>query len=377
MPNIHYKYGGSTAGRTIQCPAWHELTAQLPKRPSGSSPDADRGTLLHDCMEELLLKPDLAPQDFLGRKYNDQVVTQDDIDDALIPALNAYLDFADENDILIEMPEVEVKYADEVGGTSDIICANDDTVFIIDWKFGYNPVSPEENPQGLFYSMCARKDKFTAPLFKDRERVCVVIIQPQSNPVLQSWSFTMERLDVFEVDHLNAVDNQNIDIAIRGDYCKFCPAMAVCPAKNGQALQALKVDPNTKQKLTDALKMADDVIEWAQSVKKMAHEQMELGVKLDGFKLVDKRATRKWNSDEDILAVLKKARSLKMDDFLDQKLKSPAQLEKVCKKKGVDFDKYASYSSSVSSGTTLATADDKRPEAFNVANFNAAIAQTD
>jgi len=32
----HYKYGGSTAARTIACPAWLELSAEMPKQATSS-----------------------------------------------------------------------------------------------------------------------------------------------------------------------------------------------------------------------------------------------------------------------------------------------------------------------------------------------------
>jgi hypothetical protein len=380
MPAIHYKYGGSTAGRTLQCSAWIPLSKRLPRQGDGSNPHADRGTLLHDCMEVLLKNPDMDLLSLRGKTYKGQEVTDEEIHDAIIPALNAYIDFADKHDIQIELPEVEVKSDDDIGGTSDIICANEDTVFIIDWKFGFNPVSAEENPQGLFYAMCARLDTQTASLFKDRKKLCMVIIQPTGDgDALSEWWCDIERLNDFEDDYMDAVENEDETKPLVGKYCAYCPAMAFCPAKTGQVRAALMLDPNTDQAdvLVDALKMADEVILWANTVKKTAHEQAELGTKLKGYKLVDKRATRKWINEEEALDLFRRARKLKLEDVVDQKLKSPTQLEKVCKKKAVDFSKYASYIEKVSTGTTLTTADDKRSEVFNLAGFADAINITD
>jgi len=57
------------------------------------------------------------------------------------------------------------------------------------------------------------------------------------------------------------------------------------------------------------------------------------------------------------------------------KLKSPPQMEKVCKTKKVDFKKYEDLFSSVSSGTTMAHADDKREAALPITQMADAIAQ--
>jgi hypothetical protein len=378
MPTVHYKYGGSTAGRTIQCPAWHELSKRIPVNDTGSE-HADRGTLLHDCMEELLVNPDIELESLIGKTYNDQIISEDEITSAIKPALNAYIDFAELHNIALELPELEVKYNEDTGGTSDLIAVNEDTVFILDWKFGFIAVAAHENPQGLFYAMCARKDPNTKDLFKGRNKICIVIIQPTDGAIMSSWDIDSSRLNKFEDEYIKAKRAQNIDAPKTGAYCKFCPAMAICPAKTGLARKAMMMEPTSEDAkgLSEALDLADSVIEWAQSVKKLAHEQAELGLKISGYKLVDKRATRKWKCTAEVETVIKKARRVKIMDAMNATLKSPAQLEKVFKQKGLDFDKYAAYIEAVSTGTTLTTADDKRPEAFNVGAFAAMIKQTD
>jgi len=83
--------GGSTAKRVINCPGSVALVQKMPPKPS--SKYADEGTLLHDTIAEHLatLKP---LESFLGKKYEDQVLTQELIDDKLVPAL-ALLDEID------------------------------------------------------------------------------------------------------------------------------------------------------------------------------------------------------------------------------------------------------------------------------------------
>ena len=83
--------GGSSAKRVMACPGSVVLVQKMPAKPSNSH--ADQGTLLHDIISEILEK-DLAPESFLGRKYEGEVFTQDLLDDKLLPAL-ALLDEVD------------------------------------------------------------------------------------------------------------------------------------------------------------------------------------------------------------------------------------------------------------------------------------------
>jgi hypothetical protein len=107
--------------------------------------------------------------------------------------------------------------------------------------------------------------------------------------------------------------------------------------------------------------IVDEVEAWCRAVRKLAHEQAEEGVKLDGWKLVQKRATRQW-TDPGLAEQQARKMKLRVKDIMEMKLMTPAKLEKVCKKFGKDFDKLNEYVIMHSSGTTLAHADDPRPE---------------
>jgi hypothetical protein len=151
--------------------------------------------------------------------------------------------------------------------------------------------------------------------------------------------------------------------------------MVVCPVKTGAARQALMIKPKSEDAavLASALGMADEVIEWAKSVQSFAHEQAEQGLRIDGYKLVDKRAMRKWTEESTVLEMVRRAKKVTLDEATDVKLKTAPQLEKLFKKKGLDFKKYDAYISMVSSGTTLVSDTDKRPEAISIKAIAATI----
>lgn len=373
---IHFKFGGSTAARTIGCAAWLRLSAELPKSVNGSNPAADMGTMLHDCMEGHY-GGGMSIYNLLedgGREHKGQVLTQELIDTKLTPAVNEVEDLFILLDIDTNIVEPMVKIDDDIGGSIDMIAISCDkkTVLILDYKFGFHSVSPISNKQLMFYALAAATDPATREWFDSCERIVMAIVQPNdSGEDCQTWGMSMDDLDAFESEYLEAVEaTEEIDaLPTAGVWCKYCPAHATCPVKTGAALKATRVNELTSDKLAEYLPLAEEVVAWAKEVQKMAYEQMELGTAIRGYKLVNKRASRVWNDATAVDKKVRLAKKIKIADAFDMKLKSPAQLEKVCKKLGVDFKAYTQYISSVSSGTTLAKQDDKRPAALPVAGL--------
>ena len=79
---------------------------------------------------------------------------------------------------------------------------------------------------------------------------------------------------------------------------------------------------------------------------------------ITGWKIIDKRHTRKWIDDKVIYSAVKTL--VAKDDCYKTTLLTPPQLEKVLKKKKVEFD-LSDFITSESSGTTLAPADHASP----------------
>ena len=368
----HLKHGGSVAARTIQCPAWIRLASEVPFTLDGkNNAAADEGTMLHNCMENLygLEGEHLTPESELedGAEYNGQKLTQDLIESKLRPAIDALEFLMDKYNISDWKVEPFVKISDDMGGSIDFIgrSADKKTVTIVDYKFGYVNVEVVENAQAQFYALAAATDPSTSDWFgPDLETIVLAIIQPNDNGEdLQTWETNLNQIDAFETEYLKAVEKtENPEaLANSGPACKFCPAEAICPVKTGEAMRATRVNEITANKLAEYLPMVEELKSWIKSVEKMAHEQLELGAPIKGYKLVAKRATRVWNQPEIVEDKIRKAKKITLEDGFEYKLKSPAQIEKVCKTLGIDYLKqYAPLCSSVSSGTTIAKDSDKR-----------------
>jgi hypothetical protein len=156
-----------------------------------------------------------------------------------------------------------------------------------------------------------------------------------------------------------------------GAHCRWCPAAATCPEKTGEARAALLATPEDIILLSENLDRALNLESWIADVKKFAHEQLELGAVVEGFKLVNKRASRKWGADAE--ANLRKYRKLKISEVVETKLLSPAKMEKVFKAKKLDFARMDAYITKTSTGTTLARAEDPRDGVMSASALKAAL----
>lgn len=346
--------GGSTAKRVINCPASVKLVAKMPPKPS--SVHADRGTLLHDAISQILEdKPDV-----VGMKYNDIILTQELYDEKIVPALAA-LDEINVDGSLEYVVESRVGFGDllpGVFGSADLLGRIGQRAVVLDWKFGDGvAVSAEENEQGMFYAAAAMRTLETEWVFDGADEIEIVIVQP---PVVRRWLTTPERIKQFERDLVAAVkQSRKEDAAFKsGDHCRWCAAKPVCPQMTGEVDRFVKTSLQTidATQIGHYLQQADQIEDFIKSVREMAFTMLENDVKVPGYKLVSKRGTRQWVDE-------KAAEELLGDKAFEKKLISVAQAEKLIGKKNFPSE----LAVSVSTGNTLANEDDPRPAILNLA----------
>jgi len=352
--------GGSTAKRVMNCPGSVALVQKMPPQPSNKY--ADEGTLLHNVIAEIVMS-DKHPEEFLHTKYNDQILTLDLIDNKLVPALAA-LDVIDPNKEMEIEAETRVNFGDllpGVFGSTDLIGRIGKRAVVLDWKFGDGvAVDVEENPQLMFYAAAAMRTEETKWAFVDVEEIEMVIVQP---PAIKRWVTTPARIAQFEKDLVKAVklaQQPNAELKI-GDHCRWCAAKPICPQMTGAVDRALKtqledLDPPT---ISAYLKNADMLEQWINDLRALALQMLDSGARLPDYKLVAKRATRQW-TDEDKAKVALFAYGLTESEVLETSIISPAKAEKVLKKRKQALPDDLVVA--ISSGNTLASADDPRPE---------------
>jgi hypothetical protein len=359
--------GGSTAKRVIACPGSVKLVQKMPPRPA--SRYADEGTLCHTIMEAILIDNG-EPEDFLGRKLNDVIITQELLDTKIRPALAA-LDEIDPRGEMSYDCEVVVDFGDalpDVFGSADLVGRIGDRAIILDWKFGDGvDVAVEENPQAMFYAAAAMRTPVVQWAFKDAAEIECVVVQPTAATPVKRWVTTPARIRAFEMELFAAVKEAvGPEPSMQtGDHCRWCAAKPVCPLMTGavdravrQSVQALDVG-----QISAALAQAAMLEGWIADLRALAHKMLEEGVAVPGWKLVPKRATRQWvNPDEAMTALT--GLGLGREALTETKMLSPAQAEKVLKKHKLAMPDGLIVA--VSSGDTLAPEDDPRPASLQI-----------
>ena len=111
--------------------------------------------------------------------------------------------------------------------------------------------------------------------------------------------------------------------------------------------------------ISELLDKADVIETWLKAVRAYAQELIEAGDYIPGWKLVPKRGTRKWK-DERI--VKQRLASEGLQNFVVEELASPAQVEKLAKKQGVQLDLFDLITSE-STGVNLTRETDKQASA--------------
>jgi len=353
--------GGSTAKRVINCPGSVTLVQKMPPKPS--SEHADRGTLLHDVIAQML-EHNKPASDFLGAKYADQILTQELIDEKLTPALEA-LDEVDPTQNMVYEVETRVGFGDllpGVFGSTDLIGRVGSRAVVLDWKFGDGVVvDAVENPQLMFYAAASMRTPEAAWAFDGAEEIELIIVQP---PAIRRWVTTKERIAAFELELVAAVKAaQRPDAKIaHGDHCRWCAAKPICPVMNGaidrQVQQAIvNITPD---QIGACLARADALETYIKDVRDLAFQILDKGGKVPGYKLVAKRATRQWI---DPAKAEKALFEMGVEPHVTEII-SPAAAEKLLKKSKLALPD--NLVKSVSSGNTMASESDPRPAVLQI-----------
>jgi hypothetical protein len=249
-------------------------------------------------------------------------------------------------------------------GTNDFAtyCAGTRFLEIVDYKHGAGKfVEVKGNPQLRYYALGAL---MTLPI--QAEYVKLTIVQPRclsGEDVIRSEIISAVDLLEFAADlvmYAKATEDPNAPL-VPGDHCQFCKALPTCPEyqKRTQAVARQEFGPVEKMssvQLAEALAMVPLLKAWCSAIDERAYAEAMAGRKVPGYKLVDKRATRRWAREADVIEGLQDM-GVGAETLYERKLKSPAQLEKALGKGVID-----QWVVKESSGTTLVPEDDKRME---------------
>lgn len=357
----HSKIGASSMHRWAVCPGSVRLSEGIPNR---SSKYAEEGTDAHE----------LAAYRLQEGVYDRHPLAENA---EMLEHVETYVEFVESLKSGAPLGELMVEHKFDLSelhpglyGTADAVVYDKprEILHVVDLKYGAGLlVEAEENEQLMYYGVGALLTLQKRGL--KISKIVLHIVQPRLGGI-RSWETTPERLLDFMIDLVGfaeATEKPNAPLH-PGDHCRFCPAAGVCPTVASKAQELAKVefgpigaayDPS---KLSEVLSQLDMIEGWAKGVRDFAYSEAAAGRPIPGWKLVAKRATRKWTDSEATAAFFRKEwpTSIKslMTDPTPEPL-SPAQVEKILHKK--QHDKLKPFITAVSSGETLVPASDKRP----------------
>jgi RecB family exonuclease len=324
----HLPIGGSSAQRTLACPAW--LKRRDFHKPSNrSNTAADEGNLLHTAMENYYLNGQTFVDQIGVTTYADQVLQKEHYPllESARQQVEKVLDDYQLNEFYCE-PFVQYE-KDRIGGSIDMLALSDCRTVgaIIDYKFGATKVSAQDNAQMKFYAMSATHDEKMAQAVKGVSLWVLVIVQPKCTDTPDIFECTDYDIALFEQALLSALDTP--DKAQTGSHCKYCPVAPYCPDKKAEALKALTLSKTSATSLGQSWQIAQDLKAWIKEVEAECNEKLSQGASIPDLKLVAGRKTRTWAADSDTLV------SNFGPDILETAPLSPAKAEKVYGKKAV------------------------------------------
>lgn len=395
----HSSLGASSSHRWMACPG----SVQLSKgRPNKGSVFADEGTAAHELAARCLQNNTLDPAIFL-----DTIIQTDGMDtpvkvtEEMVEAVNVYVGYVrkrqtDDGMTLIGLERqfdlAPLNPPAPMYGRADAVLFEEatpplkrpgmvnlpkpSTLEVTDLKYGAGTVvEVEGNSQGVYYAIGAVLAHEKRP-----DKVRITIVQPRAphpDGIIRSWELTWDELVVWRKKIMSAaVATQAEDAPLAaGDHCRFCPALAVCPAQSDRAqaaarntfeVMAVQSELNVPvpealgiPQLQQIMKVAGPIQDWLKAVAQEMRDRTEAGEET-GYKLVPKRGRRKWKNEAEAEQVL---RDRLGDEAFTQKLRSVTQAEKALKELG-SMDSGESLDdlwAMISSGTNIVPDDDPRP----------------
>lgn len=367
MSNHHADASPSSSSIWIKCPA---SVTKARGRSRKATVYTREGSAAHHVAE--LLIHGLGPPDEV---YIEGETVE--VDDDMIDNVEHYVEYVEKlrKDADVFMTETRVHLngmPEPVHGTADVIAywRKDRTLEVPDLKYGRGVlVNVTGNSQTRIYALGAIN---ALGPFEPVDIVRMTIAQPRltQGPSITSEELSVAELLAWESDVLLPA-NEKIaagdETEIAGEHCRFCVRAGECHTLARLAQDSAKIvfgavsTPDagglSNDELSAILDNAELILAWVNKVRTEASQRLDKGQTVSGWKLVAKRALRKWVDEDDALAALSK---LGLPWAEITKAVSPAAVERVLKARKVDVKKLNPLVKKESSGTTLVREDDAR-----------------
>lgn len=359
----HALLSASSSHRWIACPPSAQLNAKAPDKPSEY---AQEGTDAHELCQYKV-------EDYLGMDVKNPVENLTYYNAEMENCADSYRDYVAESIegakayckdplVMVEKRVDFTQYVPEGFGTCDCLIAADNTLHIIDFKYGVGVlVEAKNNPQMMLYALGALS------IFDgiyDIENISMTIFQPRREHI-STANITKDALITWAEGVLKPAATaamKGIGEFYAGDHCRFCKVKATCRKRAEYNMAMAKYDfamPNTleDEEISIILSRAEDLTSWVADVKEYALQKALDGHQWEGYKLVEGHATRKYTDEK---AIGDKVTEAGFDPY-EKKLLGITALTKLLGKSKFE-EIVGPYTAKPSGKPTLVKDTDKRPQ---------------
>lgn len=303
MPNTHAVLSPSSSARWLVCTPSARLCAEKEDK---TSEYAIQGTSAHALAEYKLKKslgqPTEDPTENLTYFDKEMDDCTDSYQQYVIEKLTEIKHICKDPVVLVEQKLDFSKYVPDSFGTADCVIVADDTLTVIDLKYGVGIlVDAEQNTQMMLYALGAL---LMFDGIYDIETVTMTVFQPRRDNVS---TFSMRKSEL--IDWAENVLKPKAELAYKGEgefkagnHCQFCKVKATCRKRAEYNLELAKYDFEMPDRLEDdeieiILSKADEFISWLGDVKEYALNQALQGKQWKDYKLVEGRSNRKYKNE--------------------------------------------------------------------------------
>lgn len=368
----HALLSASSAHRWLACPPSAVAAEAYPDQDTEFTRE---GTLAHEVAERVTRGwlDKSVPCDYMTLGSQPGVTME------MIDCAQGYLGYimeqtrSDDASVLLEQRVDFSAWVPDGFGTCDCIILQDDTMTVIDYKYGKGvAVEAENNPQMMLYALGALADY---GFVYEVDRVEMHIYQPRMNNISRAELSVDELLawgdkTVKPIAQKAAKGKGNYSA---GAWCKFCPHAGRCRKLTQTCTEYVEthdlrvpVPVLAPHEVADVLAMENLVTLWLKRVKAQALTTLLEGGEIPGWKVVEgKQGNRKWTDELQVAAALDAA-GYGPGEYTETKLLSPAAMDKALGKKKV-AELLDGLIDRAPGSPTIAHTTDKRP-AYNRAD---------
>lgn len=348
------------------------------KFPNKSSDYMEEGTLAHSIAE------------FKVRNYCIETITkttytktinkfkkEEHFDKEMLAYTDIYLEFIkgealkskEKPFIAVEQKVDFSKYVPEGFGTADCIMISEETLHVIDFKYGKGvKVDAENNPQMKLYALGVLEQY---GLFYNISNIKMSIIQPRIDNISSAEISKQDLLDWGENTVIPQAQKAFLGIGEfeQGEHCRFCRAKGACEFRAKENLEKVEKAMNeigtreingtlTNAELADALIKMEGVDQWLKDIREHALELLLNGETVPGWKAVEGKSNRKIVDVDKAFEILE-ANGFDQAILYERKPITLTQLEKVVGKTKLT-EAIGDYIEKPKGAPTLAKETDKR-----------------